>query len=105
MDLFWAGVLLVATLAALIWFLVHPRRLQTLENTPAVVDEEFTAHPLIETTEDPREVAPLAMKANKTSSDKPVPGHGDSLTFDWPSDQQEPHAQGERPQEGPLNRQ
>lgn len=86
------------------WFLLQPRRLQTLENVPQVVDEKFRAHGIIETTEDPREVTPMADRANKIISDKPAPGHGDSLTFDWPNDTQEPHATN-RETQGPLNSQ
>lgn len=78
----------------LAWFMLQPRRLQTLENVPAVVDEKFQAHGMIETTEDPREVTPMADKANHVVSDIPVEGHGDSLTKDWPSEAQ-----------GPLNQQ
>lgn len=95
--LLFVGVLLFA------YWLFAPRRLQTLENTPAVVDEKFKAHHLIETTEDPREVRPLAAKAAERVSDIPVPGHGDSLTFDWPNDRQEPHGEGQRSQGGPPN--
>jgi hypothetical protein len=96
-------VLLLLTAGLLVWFLLQPRRLQTLENIPAVVDEKFKAHGVIETTEDPREVEPIARAAADAAGDRPVPGHGDSLTGDWPSDPQEPHAQGQRPDEGPLN--
>jgi hypothetical protein len=97
-------LLLVVGVGLIAWFLFAPRRLQTLENTPAVVDENFRADGIVETTEDPREVAPIALEAAKKAGDRPAPGHGDSLTFDWPNDPQEAHNRGAK-EEGPLNRQ
>jgi hypothetical protein len=98
--LLFAGVLFFA------WWLFAPRRLQTLENIPAVVDEEFNAHDLVESVAEEEEVRPMAERAAKKVSDIPAPGHGDSLTFDWPNDKMaEPHGAGERPTEGPLNNQ
>lgn len=96
-------VLLFAGVLGFAWFLFTPRRLQTLENIPAMVDEELHAHDLVETVEDEAEIRPAAQKAAKKAGDIPPPGHGDSLTFDWPTDPHEPHAEGERPQQGPLN--
>jgi hypothetical protein len=93
--------LLFALIGLMVWFLVHPRNLQTFDNVPEVVDEDFQAHGIIDTTEDPREVRPIAVKAAKKIADRPAPGHGDSLTFDWPQDP-EPHDG--QAQEGPLNR-
>lgn len=87
----WIILLIGAALWA--WFLFAPRRV--LENTPAVVDEEFEPHHIIETTEDPREVAPIAQKAAHAAGDRPVKGHGDSLTRDWPNEKREPHEQKE----------
>lgn len=84
-------VLLLLTAGALAAWLVWPRRLQTLRNVPAVVDKRFQAHGIVETTEDPREVRPMAQAAAKVTSDIPVKGHGDSLTMDWPSERHEPH--------------
>ncbi len=99
-------LLLLIGVGLMAWFLFAPRRLQTLENIPAVVDEKFRAHDITETTEDPREVDPIARAAAKKAGDRPAPGHGDSLTFDWPSDPKEPHDNPEQLRhEGPLNHQ
>jgi hypothetical protein len=84
-------LLLLAVAGGLVWFLVQPRRLQTIENIPAVVDKDLNAHSLVETTEDPREVRPIAQAAANRAGDVAVKGHGDSLTKDWPNDQSEPH--------------
>lgn len=84
-------ILLVAGVVAIAWFLLTPRRLQTLENVPEVVDETFDGIGIVETTEDPREVTPIARRAAKAAGDRPVEGHGDSLTQDWPNDKTEPH--------------
>lgn len=97
-----AWVLLLLGVAGLVWFLVTPRRFQTIENVPSVVDEHLKAHNLLETTEDPREVDPIARAAQHRVSDVPVEGHGDSLTFDWPNEQTEPHGNRSHA-EGPLN--
>lgn len=97
----WFLLLIGAALIA--YFLVAPRRLQTLENIPQEVDDNFRAHGTVETTEDPREVRPRAAKLAKEAGDRPAPGHGDSLTRDWPSDQREPHADGHQSEQGPLN--
>lgn len=96
-------ILLFVGVLAFAWFLFTPRRLQTLENIPAIVDKKLKAHDLVETVEEEEEIRPAAMRAAERAGDIPPKGHGDSLTFDWPSDPQEPHAQGERPQSGPLN--
>ncbi|HEY3364220.1 MAG TPA: hypothetical protein VGK74_04075 [Symbiobacteriaceae bacterium] len=48
-------ILLLVGVGALAAWLVWPRRLQTLENIPAVVDSKFQAHDIVETTEDPPE--------------------------------------------------
>jgi len=48
-------LLLFAGVLAFAWFLFAPRRLQTLENIPSVVDGELHAHNLIETVADERE--------------------------------------------------
>jgi hypothetical protein len=97
-------IILLAGFALVAWFMLAPRRLQTIENVPAVVDEDLHAHGLVETTEDPREVTPIALKAAAKASDVPAEGHGDSLTFDWPNDQAEPHTNRQHA-EGPLNNQ
>lgn len=83
--------LLLLGAVGMAWFLFTPRRLQKMENVPQIVDEKFRAHNIVETTEDPHEVDPIAREAQKRAGDQPVPGHGDSLTFDWPSDKTEPH--------------
>lgn len=82
-------ILLLLAAAGLAYFLLAPRRLQTIENSPSVIDKEFKAHSLTETTEDPRETRPIATQAAIEAGDRPVPGHGDSLTRDWPNDQSE----------------
>ncbi|HLN60317.1 MAG TPA: hypothetical protein VK464_02110 [Symbiobacteriaceae bacterium] len=97
----WA--LLLLAVGGLVWFLLQPRRLQTLENIPEVVDEHFRAHGLVETTEDPREVRPIAEAAQAKVSDIPVKGQGDSLTFDWPNDRTESHGAYQTHQDGPLH--
>ncbi|HWI54036.1 MAG TPA: hypothetical protein VNT01_18010 [Symbiobacteriaceae bacterium] len=65
-------VILLLGAAGIAWFLLAPRRLSTLENTPAVIDKRLKADSLIETTEDPREVRPIAQKAAHRSGDTPV---------------------------------
>jgi hypothetical protein len=97
-------VILLLGVIAVVWFLLAPRRLQTIENVPAVVDEKLKATDLVETTEDPREITPMALEAAHRVSDIPPEGHGDSLTFDWPNDQTEPHTNRQHA-EGPLNQQ
>lgn len=94
-------ILLFVGVLTFAYWLFAPRRLQTLENIPAVVDERFDAHDLVETVQEEEEVRPLAERAARKVSDIPVKGHGDSLTFDWPNDQGEGHAA--RSHEGPLN--
>lgn len=100
----WLWLLLLAGVGLFAWWLLAPRRLQTLENIPAVVDRKFNAHDHVETTEDPREWDPIARKAAKVAGDTPVPGHGDSLTRGWPNDKTEPHNTQARKEEGPLNK-
>lgn len=65
-------VILLLGAAGIAWFLLAPRRFQTLENTPAVIDQDLKADPIIETTEDPREVLPMAQKAAHRAGDTPV---------------------------------
>jgi len=65
-------VILLLGAAGIAWFLLAPRRFQTLENTPAVVNQKLKADSLIETTEDPREVRPIAQKAAHRSGDAQV---------------------------------
>ncbi|MFZ5815461.1 MAG: hypothetical protein ACOY93_09205 [Bacillota bacterium] len=96
-------ILLFVAVGGFAWWLFAPRRLQVIENIPALVDEELHAHDLVETVEDEEEVEPAARRLARKAGDIPPKGHGDSLTFDWPSDPQEPHAPGERPHQGPLN--
>lgn len=106
MKMAWLWVVLFVGVLAFAWFLFTPRRFQTLENIPAVVDEQFNAHDLVETVEEEEEVRPKAERAAQKVGDIPAPGHGDSLTFGWPNDPgAEPHQQGNRPAKGPLNNQ
>lgn len=67
-------VLLLLGVVGLTWFLVAPRRFQTLENVPAVIDEDLEPHTILETTEDPREVAPIA-QASASEVAKKVDPH------------------------------
>ncbi len=97
-------ILALVGVGLFVWWLFAPRRLQTLENIPAVVDKKFDGHDMVETTEDPREWDPIARKAAKVAGDTPAPGHGDSLTRDWPSEKREPHDTVARKEEGPLNK-
>ncbi len=63
-------ILLFLSVMAFAWFLFAPRRLQTLENIPSVVDEDLKAHNLIETVEDEAEVRPMAEEAVRRAGDK-----------------------------------
>lgn len=84
----WVILLIGAGLFA--WFLLAPRRFQTLESIPDYVDKNLKAHAIIETTEDPREVRPITQAAANRAGDIHVPGHGDSLTREWPNQRTEP---------------
>lgn len=95
----WIILLLGAGLFA--WFLLAPRRFQTLENIPTYVDEKLKTHSIVETTEDPQEVRPIVQRAASRAGDTPAPGHGDSLTFDWPSDHMENHVPQEHREQAP----
>jgi len=95
-------ILLLLAAGGLVYFLLVPRRFQNVENIPAVVDKNLKAHTIVETTEDPREVRPIAQRAQYIASDVPAKGHGDSLTFDWPMEQ-EPHGRPSTDPGGPAN--
>lgn len=79
-------VILFLIVAGFVYFLLTPRRFQTLENSGAVVDEKFEAHAITETSEDPREVAPLVQAAAKRAANRPIHGGGnDDPTLDRPA--------------------
>jgi len=77
-------ILLLVTIAAIAYFLFAPRRIQTIENVPAVVDENFEIEGVVETTEDPREVAPMAQVAAHRAAARQIPEDDADPTLDRP---------------------
>lgn len=78
-------VLLVLTVAVIVYFLFAPRRIQTIENVPGVVDEKFEIRGVVETTEDPREVAPIAQAAAHRAAARQIPEDDADPTLDRPT--------------------
>ncbi|HYF92635.1 MAG TPA: hypothetical protein VD969_10310 [Symbiobacteriaceae bacterium] len=79
----WVVLLVVA--GGFAWFLLAPRRFQTLENIPAHVDKKLKTKSIIETTEDRREVRPIVQEAASQAGEIADPGQGGSSKPQGPS--------------------